>query len=172
MKVSQLLTLRSRIVRIGGPAVALLGALAAAATFLPRVSISPRDPVDPTNPFSASFTVTNTGLVPLNDVGVRIALGEIIAEPLPFNPPKRFELGSGGFDRIGWLHHTLEIDEPYTVPVSMFGLGKGERLSGADLAIVIRYKPWFLPWHRDKAFRFQTYRQSNGGLYWYSVPME
>jgi len=158
----------------------LLGGLAAAITFLPRVTITPADPVDPNNPFSVSFIVTNASFIPvtLNHVSVRVVLGQIIAEPLPFNPPKKFEVGSGGFTRPEWSEHSLRMDERFTVTLQgMFGMAKEPpyipaKLSGADLAMAITYEPWFLPWHRETAFRFTTHRQSNNAVYWYSTPLE
>jgi hypothetical protein len=151
----------------------LLGGLAAAVTFLPRVSVTPADAVDPNNPFSASFTITNANFVTLYNVGARIALGRVVAEPLPFDPPKHFEYGSGGFTRPEWNNHTLAMDERFTItPQGMFGMQPGAKLSGADLAIVVRYRPWFVPIKREHAFRFITHRQSNGELYWYSRPLD
>jgi hypothetical protein len=151
----------------------LVGGIAAAATFLPRISVIPSDPVDPNNPFSVSFTITNSNFVSLRDVGARIALGQIMAEPLPFNPPKTLEYGSGGITRPEWNHHKLGMDERFTITTQgIFGMLPGAKLSGADLAIVVSYKPWIIPLRREAAFRFITHRQSNGNLYWYSHPID
>jgi hypothetical protein len=158
----------------------LLGGLAATVTFLPRITITPSDPVDPDNLFSVSFTVTNASFIPitLNDADVRVVLGQILAEPLPFNPPKKFDVGPGGITRPEWSGHSLRMDERFTVTLQgMFGMAKEPpyvpaKLSGADLAIAVTYKPWLFPWQRETVFRFTTHRQSNGGLYWYSNPLE
>jgi len=153
--------------------ITLLFVIAAVEGFWPRVSISSKDPVNTSLPFSVSFTLTNTGFVTLYDAGVRIALGEIVAEPQSFNPPQHFELGSGGFTRPEWQHHILTRDEPWTISTeNMFGLALNAVLSGADFAIVIRYKLRFWPWYNDNAFRFVTHRSDNGQLYWYSAPLE
>src|ERR1700727_2238226 len=50
----------------------LMGGIAAVATFLPRPSISLVDPVDPSNPFSSRFTITNGGFIPLTDVSIGV----------------------------------------------------------------------------------------------------
>jgi hypothetical protein len=65
-----------------GFSVGLLGVLAALATFLPRISISTNDPADRTDPFSERFTVTNSGVGTLYDVGASVCLVEITAMPL------------------------------------------------------------------------------------------
>lgn len=158
----------------------LLGGLAAAITFLPRVTITSTDPVDPENPFSVSFTVTNASFipVPLNDVSLRVFVGQILAEPLPFNPPKKFVWGSGGFTRTEWSGHRLQMDERFTITLQgMFGMGKTPpyipaKLSGADIAMIVKYKPWFIPIEQESGFRFVTHRQSNGLIYWYSTPLD
>jgi hypothetical protein len=158
----------------------LLGGLAAAITFLPRVTIIPSDPVDPENPFSVSFTVTNASFIPipLNDVSVRVFVGEISGESRPFNPPRKFNWDSGGFTRPDWEGHRLQMDERFTITLQgIFGLAKEPpykptKLNGGDIAMIARYKPWFIPMERESAFRFTTHRQSNGLLYCYSTPME
>src|ERR1700687_4679277 len=158
----------------------LLGGLAAVITFLPRVTITPSDPVDPGNPFSVSFTVTNASFIPipLNNVSVRVSVGQILAEPLPFNPPRKFEWGSGGITRPEWSGHKLEMDERFTITLQgMFGMAKEPpyipaKLSGADMAMIVKYKPWLVPFEREKPFRFVTHPQSKRVLYWYSTLLE
>jgi hypothetical protein len=158
----------------------LLGGLAAVITFLPRITITPNDPVDAHNAFSVSFTIMNASFVPipLQHVSIRFFPGQIMTKPLPFNPPKKFIYGSGGFQRPEWADRILQGDERYTVTLDgMFAIGGNApyvpaELSGADVAMIVRYKPWFIPFERERAFRFATHRQSNGAIYWYSTPLD
>jgi len=39
------------------------------------------------------------------------------------------------------------------------------RPGNADIDIVVSYQPWFLPWTREKTYRFKTYKQTNGNFY-------
>lgn len=153
----------------------LLGGLVALITFVPRVSMSPNDPTDPNNPFSATFTVTNTTAVPIPiyHVGARLFVGQVLAEPLKFAPPTKFGLGSGGFTRPEWQDHTLRADERFTIsPEGIFGLQAGAKLSGADIAVIVKYQPWFLPIERESVFRFVTQHHGNGSITWYSIPVD
>ncbi len=71
-----------------------------------------------------------------------------------------------------WQNHDLGIDDKFTVtPDQVFHtvIGFGPKM--ADIAIVVEYRPAYLPWKLEKMFRFKTYRQTNGNLYWYSAPL-
>jgi hypothetical protein len=150
----------------------LLGGFAALVTFLPRISVSPSDPVDPANPFSSSFTITNANIVPLREVTALLGIGQIATEPAQ-NRPNFVPTFTSRLTMPNWKDHVLSMDEKFTITLAdAFGLPPGVRLSGGDIAIVITYKPWFLPFRREKVFRFITHRQSNGILYWYSQPLD
>lgn len=146
--------------------VGLLGVL----SFLPRPSVSASEPVDIENPFSSAFTVTNGNIIPLSDVRIGVAPvrmpvngGWLIGDELQENR-------LGFLFNTKWEHHTLRMDEQYSVtPSDIFDLVGP--FQGADLAIVVQYKPWFLPISRSKAFRFQAHRQTNGRYYWYPTPL-
>jgi len=147
-------------------AIGLLGLL----SFLPRPSVSASEPVDIENPFSSAFTVTNGNIFPLSDLRVGLAPvrmpingGRVVNDEL-------LESRLGFIFNSKWEHHTLRMDEQYSVtPSDIFNL-LGP-FQGADLAIVVQYKFWFLPISQSKAFRFQAHRQTNGHYYWYPTPL-
>jgi hypothetical protein len=67
-----------------------------------------------------------------------------------------------------WRYHSLDMDERFTItPADLFGKAN---YTGGDFIILVTYQPWFIPFDREKRFRFRTHRQTNGNLYWYSVP--
>jgi hypothetical protein len=153
----------------------LIGGIVAALTFIPRVSISPSDPADPSNPFSATFTVINSTPLPITiyHVDARIVIDGVVTEPLAFHPPKTFIVGPGGWSFPAWQNHTLRADEHFTIsPEMLFGLAGGAKLSGADIAVAVRYQPWYMPWKREAVFRFVTQHHQNGTVTWYSVPLD
>ena len=148
----------------------LIGGLAAALALLPRMTVTPSDPVDPTNPFSASFTITNTGYIPLRSVNVGFGLGEIGSQgatPTPnFKPAYRSRM-----QRPQWLNLNLGLDERITIsPGDMFGI-KNTRLAFADIAIFVSYDTPIIRWRREKVFPFIAHEQTNGQFYWYSKPI-
>jgi hypothetical protein len=152
-------------------AATLIGGFAALVTFLPRVSVSRSEPVDPSNPFSASFTITNESFIPLRDVGAAMGLGQIVTEPAGMS---RFKPDfSSRITSEDWNGHALQMDEKFTItPSTIFALAPGAQLSGADVVIAVTYRPWILPFKREKLSRFVTHRQTNGRLYWYSAPLQ
>jgi hypothetical protein len=129
--------------------------------------VNTSDPVDPDNSLSASFTITNNNFIPLRGVTARIGIGQI------------FGTGAGDIDRTfvpsyktsitmpKWENHSLDMDDKFTItPNDLLHVHAGE----AQIAIIVVYRPWFLPWKRQKVFRFETKKQSDERLYWYSVP--
>jgi hypothetical protein len=168
---------RSRRQRIVGMLLFVIGIpsiIAAFLTFLPRLTVSPSDPVDPLNPFSASFTITNSNFVPLRHVNVYQALGEIaIGKPFEAVVNPNFEERGARFFNPNWRDHRLGMDERFTITLGdMYNCCKPgwPPINGAELGIIVEYTPWILPWKQEKAFAFVTHKQSNGQLYWYSIP--
>jgi hypothetical protein len=156
----------------------IAGLFASALAFLPRVTIEASNPPDPHNPFTASFTVTNSGAIPLNDVTVTVFPLEISAEPRPFDENDRPPVRSPniqGVEYPQWAHHRMPVDDRFTITMEhAFVPDKqaGTRFSGADMAIVVHYQPWFVRWERQRQFRFVTHHLPDGSLVWYSRPME
>jgi hypothetical protein len=147
--------------------------LGGATVVLPRPTVMQTDPVDPSNPFSASFTITNTTIIPLHHVNAYFALGGITTAPLKFMPfpSPHLQERAARLNKPEWIDHTLGMDERFTItPGDIFSPPIGGSIDGAEFGIVVQYRPWILPWKREKTFVFVTHRQSNGQLYWYSIP--
>jgi len=146
----------------------LVGGIAAALVFLPRISVVPSDPVDAANPFSASFTIANNNFIPLRQVVASLGVGQIAGEPRELDPNFHPSFESR-LTMPAWGNHALDMDERFTITLSdMFNW---PHVNAADIAIVVSYKPWILPLRREKVFRFITKRQTNRRLYWYSLPV-
>jgi hypothetical protein len=146
--------------------IGLLGLL----SFLPRPSVSASEPVDVENPFSSAFTVTNGNIFPLSDLRVGLAPVRMPVKGGWLVNDEVLENRLGFFFNSKWEHHTLRMDEQFSVtPSDIFQLAGP--FQGADLAIVVRYKFWIFPISQSKAFRFQAHRQTNGRYYWYPTPL-
>ena len=153
-------------------AATLVGAAIAAYSLLPRVTVDSSVPVDPNNPLSASFTVINSSYYPLYNVRVMLGIGQIVTGSKKLDPNfiPSFE---SRLTRPDWMQKRLAVDERYTITIGdMFRLGNGVSMSGADIAVVIMYRPWIIPIDREKVLRFVTKKQTDGRLYWYSRPIE
>ncbi len=147
--------------------IAVLGFLIALLTLLPRITVNASEPVDPTNSLSALFTITNSGFIPLRKVSASLGLGEIQPVGKPLDPDVGFDNPSG-LARTAWSNHSLDMDDSYTISPFEMIHAYGDRQ--AAIEIIIQYNPWLLPWTVTRRFRFETRRQSNGRLYWYSIP--
>jgi hypothetical protein len=147
--------------------LALIGGVVAVLTLLPRISVSPTDPVDPDNPLSASFTIANNNFIPLRHVSAVLGIGEIqpVGKPLDADIAYRDQ---GALAPAAWSNHSLDMDDHFTVSPYDVVHAYGDR--EAAIQIIVSYKPWILPLDRQKRFRFQTHRQTNGKLYWYALP--
>ena len=79
--------------------ITLPGLMAAALALLPRVSVVPSDPIDVSNPFNATFTITNTNFIPLRQVNISLGLGQISLAPRQPDPtdPKLAPYFRGAF---------------------------------------------------------------------------
>lgn len=166
---------------LGGCTV--IGGLPAPAILLPRIMVStPSMPIDPRNSLSVAFDITNTGIVPLCEASAAMAIcrieykqGKILGYKTTHG-----DNGSGGrspdFDNLPrverpeWKHHSLGMDERFTINIgSLFDLGSD--LTVADIAIIVRYKPWLLRFNRQKVFRYIASRDKRGNMYWESWPL-
>lgn len=163
----------ARTWRVVAGTLTLLG-VTAALVFWPKVSMSFNGPIDPEDPFSETFTITNNSTIgTLYDVSASVCLGQVVAKPLPFAPLKVFPSPCGtSINTQEWMHHKLRTGESFTVDARMFGMAPNAKLSGADIAILVTYQPFFLKSHRQAVFRFITAPLANGNLYWAAWPLE
>lgn len=103
-----------------------------------------------------------------------VVLGQFTTAP-GFKPMLESQTWGARFTLPEWKNHTLNMDERFTISIAdviKLDKSKGIRLYGADILIVVSYKPWLLPFSREKVFRFITRQQTDGNLYWYSYPMQ
>lgn len=148
----------------------ILGGAVALLAFLPRPLVTLSDPVIPGDPWSANVVVSNNNFIPLTDSTLEFGMGQITTvgrTPSPSFIPSfksRILIGS-------WQHHTIEMDERYSVPLADSPFRFTYPTNFADIALIVSYRPWILPFRREKVFRFVTHKAENGNLYWYSLPL-
>ena len=161
--------------------LAILGGSAAGATFFPRPTVQFAGTMIPGRSWPVSFRVQNDGLLPLENVGIFMGVCQI-----------RADLGKGvlGYpliiDRTGvpcgapmmmtrpeWRGHTLREDGSFTIFTDrMIGYTGGLDIGSADIKILAKYEPWFIPLPREIAFRFTTYRSLDGSLHWQATTFD
>jgi hypothetical protein len=144
----------------------LIGGIAAAVAFYPRVTPTVSDPSDPNDPFSSSVTITNTGLMPLGSVSGFVGLNELHTQNsqgptygVYGDPNQKY----ARFYGPNWKSHYLGLDDRFTFVLSdAFGPGYGE----GNLAIIVDYEIPIIHMKREKIFPLISKKRSSGTFYW------
>jgi hypothetical protein len=162
-----------KVIRFGGWLFSAALAFAGLVAFLPRVSVDPDSLIDQSRPENVSFTITNTGIVPLTDIQPQLGICQYRADA-----PADLVGGCEGSvtSRLGyepWRIHRLSFDERSTIRLwDALHPETGASLGGADISIAIVYRPWFLPFHMQKEFRFFTRLGPDHKLMWMRRPID
>ena len=153
----------------------ILGGILAIATLLGYVVLIPRpviaisDPVDPSDPFSASISVTNTGYVPLHNVHVGIPVKDIASLVGP-GLAGDSEYGTVVFPDAGNAGD-LGIDDKFSFPLNKVMDGDKGNLKSADIGILVQYELPVIGVKRYKLSLAHVDQQKNGNFYWYVSPL-
>ncbi len=128
--------------------------------FFPQISITPQDPLSPTNPFTAPFEVQNGWFLSVKDVTVSCHVNGVWADKTQFGirdltyetPQYVAELeGHGGQQSVYCTWVNPDDDQPITY---------------ADVVVAISYRPAFGFRKHTRNVRFITARQSDGKFRW------
>jgi hypothetical protein len=160
---------RSKILPVIFGLCTVLGFSVSLVVFLPRPTVSPPSvPFDKNDKFSVSFNISNNGYIPLEDCTAMLGIGQILGRDVPFDPSFMPTFKSR-FVMPAWQHHYLGMDDRFTVILSDL---LRANVQSADIAIIVSYKPWFFPLHREKIFRFVTFKGTGASQYWRSWPVD
>lgn len=151
-----------------------IGIAAGVVVFLPRVTVAPGGPIDPSRPSPIPFTIVNSGNIPLTEVQGGIGICEYDMNSAPHDLPERCHGPLSSLLAMPrWYAPILYPDEPLTVDVD--DMLHPDKLGAADISIAVGYYPWFLkfwPFHGTKQYRFQTKVEPDGKLWWRARPVE
>ena len=149
----------------------VIGVPSAVVFWFPRVTVAISDPVDSSDPFSSSVTITNNGFLPLDSVSTSLAVVTIAGNG---KAPFRAIHGVKGYgSRVlinGWNPHDLGVDDRFTVALNDFNYPdrRSDILGYADIAVVVKYRVPILRIQREKVFPIETRQQTNENFYWYA----
>jgi hypothetical protein len=164
-------SLASRVIGLVLTAGGFIGVVSAVLTFFPRLTASVGQQPGAGELGGETFTITNTGLLPLYNVSACMGLAAVT--------PKRYLRTETVEDlpqcKIEWLNHKLGIDESLTLTGDEIISSKIlEVMSNADLTVTIMYRP--LPLRivplSEKIFRFRLARRLDDIPYWYAIPSD
>lgn len=164
----------------------LIGGVAAACTFLPRVAVQSVDTEDAPR-ISYYFTVSNNNFVPLEDLNVAIGLCRIrtVFKDFKGQDEPITIAGNENGDRCDyskaiflttaqWLKHHLSADESFTFNISDYfnSIKLPLKVADGEMVIALSFKPWIWPFAQQKYFRFVADRQPSGHARWVARPLD
>jgi hypothetical protein len=173
----------------------LIGVPAAIVAFWPRVSIDLLEPTDGSDPFSAPFTVTNTGIMPLRQASFFVGLCKVSVTVVgPSGRPQTINVVGTPDQPIGaatppcitpngarltspaWANHRLAPDEKYAGSLAdMHFLDvpmRGGQINEADITMIATFQPWIIPRIVKTEFRFVAVKQPNGTFRWFARTLD
>ena len=168
-KATKTKTKNSRLGLVLGLAT-LLGVPGAVFSFWPRMTVSVSEPVDVNNPFSASATITNSGMLPLNNVSAALGLKEITGTIMGFpNMTSTTDNGGYAFLLNPWMskQRNLHPDDRFTVPIDVLGPSPDKDFKKGEVAIAVFYHVPLLPHEFRRIFPLVAVRKSDGHIHWY-----
>ncbi len=154
-------TLRTRALVVS--IVGVVGLVSGLLVFASRVSVSSSTPLNPSDPFSTPFFISNDGLFAIYDVKFHCDLRGI-----------KFPEG-GGVSNISIIDDSpsissIEASEKATTKC-MISIPDATRNDHADIAIVISYRPKFFPYQKNKKFRFVMEQGFDKQWHWQPQPL-
>ena len=121
----------------------LILTIAGLITLRPQLVVSPNEPLEHDQPFSVPFKVTNTGIAVIRDVRIMFYIHSVRAEHLTVK------------DLLvhNKLINDLDRGESRTLTCKLAKMGEFPK--EADIAVVVDYKAWGVPfWPMRRVFRF------------------
>ena len=140
--------------------VGVLVTLTGLFSLLPKVSVSAAQLLDPQAPFSAPFIISNDGYLSIHDITFRCVVkyvehkdgGRVIVSPHGITS--------------GQVIATIDPGEKSTVACP-FPFFSQSPIIGADVEFVLKYRPDFVFWHREKRSRFGLAKDKDGQFHWF-----
>jgi hypothetical protein len=127
-----------------------------------RISVSSSEALNPSDPFSTPFVISNDGYLPIKETLFSCGFRNVSYTAVDIDFSKGVESQyaappiptiGGGEKTTAWCFNPTET--------GMFG-----DIEQAEVDIVIRYRPAWLPWGQEKRARFLAVSGKDGKLYW------
>jgi hypothetical protein len=138
-------------------------------SFSPNLSITSSVPFEPSDPFSAPFSISNNGYLAIHDVQVLCGLKSV-----EFTNGSRFSKFSVATDQDKAFNFSPgeSITARCRVP-EVFRVPKGVQVKSADISLWVTFRPSFLFWfwHKERWFRFVLEKSSDGIWHWLPQPV-
>lgn len=140
----------------GGTVVTIIGLLIGLIGLLglvdlrSKMSVTPQEPIEKSQPFTVPFRIDNTGLLSFTVEHVYCYVGDAKSQ----SPNVKIDIGSFVIGYSDWDNVTLESDGGGTLTCKILKVPNMQDLINADITIVIDYKPFGFPASYRKYYRF------------------
>ena len=133
-----------------------LGSVVAILSLCARIGITSDSPINPADPFSSPFTLSNKGILPIYNVLFSCTLRDVkwqdggvmnIRTRTKADPIKRINAGEATTTFCKSLPYKAEI-------------------KSADIEVEVTYRPAYLFWSKRSSIRFGTVTENDGSLRW------
>jgi hypothetical protein len=156
----------------------ILGLVTGYIALLPRVSVSQNEQLDPSDPFSSPFVVSNDGPLPMERVrfrcgivsasyehGPKVEGGSNFGSSFIFAPDASGNMPPQNFGAV-----EMNPGERSTIPSCNYPFPKS--VAGANIGIIVTFRIGYTPFSSKRTFRFVTLADSNKKLHWYPYPIK
>jgi hypothetical protein len=163
-------TPNKRLIKIVEWALGILASVLTIAGFVlsnaPKLSVDASESVASFSPMGTIFYLSNEGMLPIHNVAVSAANLRIDGENLQVLGPWEFT-NVPPEAKADVLSPGHRMSLPYA---PAFGFTAINNFKGAQLTIIVRYRPAGVWWRKTEVFPFRTVRTASGGWIWKSVP--
>jgi hypothetical protein len=145
-------------------AAALLGVVTGYLALVPRVSVSPAEPLNPSNPLATPFITSNEGPLGMNAVSFSCVLTHI-----KISAPQ-----NSSIDNIptSWSDATPAMAPgERSSDQCFYPFAFGSPMESGDIKVVISFRPNYWPFRMTREFRFVTFTTNEGRLIWMPKPV-
>jgi hypothetical protein len=154
------------LLEILGVPCALLSMAGFYLSYAPKLSVDASESVASFSPMGTIFYLSNEGTLPIHNVAVSCANLRIDGENLQVLGPWEFtNVPPEAKTNVLSPGHKMSL--PYA---PAFGFTAVNNFKGAQLTIIVRYRPAYLWWRKTEVFPFRAVRTFNGSWIWKSIP--
>jgi len=163
-------TPQKRLIKTVEWAVGILASVLTIAEFVlsnsPKLSVDASESVASFSPMGTIFYLSNEGMLPIHNVAVSCANLRIDGENLQVLGPWEFT-NVPPEAKADVLSPGHRMSLPYA---PAFGFTAINNFKGAQLTIIVRYRPAGVWWRKTEMFPFRAVRTVSGNWIWKSVP--
>lgn len=151
-----------RLVKLPLEILTIVATITSILALIPRLSIHTSGTIRQRDPMGTVFTIYNDGLLPIHDVDAICGIDSVLTAQ------------GGGVSNIGLKMpeshaNVLSPSNGMSLPCA-HAMNMGENAASAKIAIIVTYRPDWVPWHRRSTFPMQAGKADDGTWVWKALP--